>query len=174
MKSSVALLGFMGTGKTAVGKALAGRLCRDFIELDAVIERLAGKGIPDIFAQDGEIRFRELEIEATRQLAGRQNAVIACGGGVVLNRINIDRLKKECVLVLLTASPGAILKRVSRDTGSRPLLPTPNRESIAGLLAFRRPFYERAADFAVNTSRLTVDGVVDAIVSGLRNESRSG
>ncbi len=93
MKSSLALIGFMGTGKTAVGKKLAGRLCREFIELDAVIERLAGKSIPDIFAEDGETRFRELEIEATRQVAGRRDAVIACGGGVVLNWINISRLR---------------------------------------------------------------------------------
>ncbi|NQT04591.1 MAG: shikimate kinase, partial [Dehalococcoidia bacterium] len=92
MKSNIALVGFMGTGKTDVGRLLAGKLGKDFIELDELIEQKAGKTIPEIFQQDGEIAFRELEIEATGEAAEKKNAVIACGGGVVLNQINVDRL----------------------------------------------------------------------------------
>jgi len=127
MKTSVALIGFMGTGKTTVGKALAEKLNRQFIELDELIEKKAGKPISDIFKQEGEIAFRELEIEVTRDIANNKNVIIACGGGLVLNKINIDRLRKECIIVYLTASFGTILKRTSDDAGKRPLLAVPDR-----------------------------------------------
>ncbi len=173
MKGNIALIGFMGTGKTAVGKLLAGRLGKEFIELDAFIEKKAGKTIPEIFARDGEIAFRELEIEATRDAAGKENAVIACGGGVVLNQINIDRLRKHSVIVYLTASPAAIMKRTSSDRDERPLLVAEDKASkIEKLLQFRKPFYERAADITVDTSGLEVTGVVEQIITRLgENES---
>ncbi|MBI2860474.1 MAG: shikimate kinase [Chloroflexi bacterium] len=170
MKTSIALIGFMGTGKTAVGAALAARLGLEFIEMDALIEKKAGKTIPEIFGQDGEIAFRELEIEVTREVAGRKGVVIACGGGVALNRINIDRLKKECLIVYLTASPGAILKRISAGKDDRPLLSTPDRaERIREMLRFRRPFYERAADFKIDTTGLDVDSVAECIAGSVRD-----
>ena len=81
MKTSIALIGFMGVGKTAVGKALAGKLNKRFVELDALIEQKAGKSIPEIFQQDGEIAFRELEIEVTKEVSEDKSLVIACGGG---------------------------------------------------------------------------------------------
>jgi len=169
MKSSIALIGFMGTGKTAVGKALAERLGKEFIELDALIEKKAGKPIPEIFAQDGEIAFRELEIAAARAVAWRKNVVVACGGGIVLNRINIDRLKQECVIVYLTATPGVIWRRVSRGDGGRPLLDVDNpRLRIQEMLKFRKPLYEHAADIAVDTSKLDVDSVVEEIIKRLK------
>jgi hypothetical protein len=87
MKTSVALIGFMGTGKSAVGAVLAERLGKKFIEVDYLIEQKGGKPIPQIFEDEGEITFRELEIETIKQIAGRSNQVIACGGGAVLNRI---------------------------------------------------------------------------------------
>ncbi len=173
MKSSIALIGFMGTGKTAVGKALAERLGKEFIELDALIEQKAGKTIPEIFEQGGEVRFRELEIEVTKETAGRKNAVIACGGGLVLNKINIDRLKRECIIVYLIASPGIILKRTSDDKNERPLLKAHDKLlHIKELLRFRKPFYERAADIKIDTSKLDMDSVADEIIDKLKeNES---
>lgn len=169
MKTSIALIGFMGTGKTVVGKALAERLDKEFIELDALIERKAGKTIPEIFQQDGEVRFRELEIEVARGVAGRKNAVIACGGGLVLNKINIDRLSEECVMVYLTASPRVILKRTSADKEERPLLDTTDQAlRIRELMRFRKPFYRRAAEITVDTSRLGISSVVDKIIEELK------
>jgi shikimate kinase len=169
MKTSVALTGFMGTGKTAVGQLLARKLGKEFIEMDALIEKKAGRSIPEIFRQDGEAGFRELEIEVTKSLADRKNAVIACGGGVVLNAINIDRLRQEGVIVCLTASPSAILKRTSADEGERPLLAVADRlRRIKDMLKYRRPFYARAADITVNTSRLKPDEVVERIIEELR------
>ena len=169
MKSNIALIGFMGTGKTAAGKALAGRQGKEFIELDALLELKAGKTIPEIFKQDGEVIFRELEIELTKEVSQRRNAVIACGGGVVLNKINIDRLKEECLIVYLTASISVILKRTSGDKNERPLLKVVDRTSeIERLLKFRKPFYERAADITINTSKLDINSVVEQIINKLK------
>jgi shikimate kinase len=169
MKTSVALIGFMGTGKTAVGRALAEKLGKKFIELDPLIEQKAGKTIPEIFQEDGETAFRELEIAVTNEAAREKEAVIACGGGVVLNKINIDRLKKEAVIVYLTASPKVILKRTLHDDEERPLLKVANpAPTIRELLRFRQPFYERAAEITINTSRLGIEATVTQIITRLK------
>ena len=165
MKSNIALIGFMGAGKTAVGKALAEKLNKKFVEMDSLIEQKAGKSIPEIFQHDGETAFRELEIEVAKEVSGGENLVIACGGGVVLNKINIDRLKEESIIVYLTVSPRAVLKRISNDAEVRPLLKVENPSStIKELLRFRKPFYERAADIKVNTSNLDINSVVEQII----------
>jgi len=171
MKTNIALIGFMGVGKTAVGKVLAEKLGRSFVELDSLIEQKAGKSIPDVFQQDGETAFRELEIEVTKEVSREKNLVIACGGGIVLNKINIDRLRKESIIVYLTASPRAILKRIPGEGEERPLLNTPNKAlTIQELLAFRKPFYERAADIKINTSKLDFDSVVEQIISKVKED----
>ena len=171
MKTNIALIGFMGTGKTTVGQLLAKKLDREFIELDSLIEQKAGKTIPEIFQQDGEIAFRELEIEATEEVAKREKAVIACGGGIVLNKINIDRLKQRARIVYLTASPRVILKRVASEAGQRPLLEADNPAlTINELLKFRKPFYERAADIKIDTSKLDINAVAEQIIEKLRED----
>jgi len=171
MKTNIALIGFMGTGKTAVGRRLANKLGRKFIELDSVIEKKAGKSIPEIFVADGEIAFRELEIEATKEVARTKRTVIACGGGVVLNRINIDRLKEGAVIVHLTAPPSVILKRTLREAGKRPLLDVDNPlAAIRELLKFRKPLYERAADTTINTAKLDINAVAEQIIDELKED----
>jgi shikimate kinase len=170
MKSNIVLTGFMGTGKTAVGQALAKRLNRQLIEVDSKIEQMAGKSISDIFKDSGEIYFRELEIGAIKQAAAGKKQVIACGGGVVLNTINIDRLRETGVIINLAASQQIILKRTSGNAGSRPLLNIQQpAERIRELLKFRKPFYDRAADLIINTSKLNIDAVADKIIDRLRN-----
>jgi len=166
MKTSVALIGFMGTGKSAVGKALAQKLGKKLIALDDLIVTKASKSIPDIFSQDGEPHFRELEVEVVGEVAHKKNAVIDCGGGVVLNAVNVERLKKESVIVCLTAPVEVILERTTGE--SRPLLPNENREQqIKEILDYRRPLYVKAADITVDTSRLDVNGVVAEIIKQL-------
>jgi len=171
MKTNIALIGFMGVGKTAVGKVLAEKLGRKFVELDSLIEQRVGKSIPDIFQQDGEMAFRELELEVTKEVSKDRNLVIACGGGIVLNKINIDRLRQQSRIVYLTASPKVILKRVAGEEGQRPLLEVDSRAlNIRGLLDFRKPFYERAADIVIDTSKLDIDSVAEQIISKLKDD----
>jgi len=171
MKTNIALIGFMGTGKTAVGQLLAETLDRKFIEMDWLIEKQAGRTIPEIFRDDGEIGFRELEIETSKTIAGEDHCVIACGGGIVLNKINIDRLKLGGLIVYLTASPAAILKRTSSEAGTRPLLAVENpAQVIRELTKARKPFYERAADITVNTSKLDINGVVREITRIIKED----
>jgi shikimate kinase len=161
----------MGVGKTAVGEALAKKLNRKFVELDLSIEQKAGKSIPELFQQDGEVAFRELEIEVTREIAREKHLIIACGGGVVLNKINIDRLREESRIVYLTASPKVILKRVSGERWGRPLLKVNNLSStIQGLLRFRKPFYESATDIKIDTSKLDIESVAEQIISRLKED----
>lgn len=170
MKNNIALVGFMGTGKTSVGQELAKKLGWQFIEVDALIEQMAGKSIPDMFAKDGEITFREWEIEAIKQVARGKKQVIACGGGAVLNTINIARLKETSIMILLTASPVTVLKRTTVDKDTRPMLMDANDPAsrIKELLKFRKPYYERSADIVVNTSRLSLSAAADLIVQKLR------
>jgi shikimate kinase len=171
MKTNIALIGYMGTGKTAVGQVLAKKLGMKFIELDWLLEQEARKSIPEIFQQDGEIAFRELEIEATKKIAKEKQRVIACGGGIVLNKINIDRLREGARVVYLTASPRVILKRVASAKGQRPLLEVDNQlKTIGEMLRFRKPFYERAADITINTSKLDIDAVAEQIIEKLKED----
>jgi len=173
MKTNVAIIGFMGAGKTTVARALAKRLKREYIELDTMIERKAGKSIKDIFSQDGEIVFREYEIEVTKDISDSRDMVIACGGGIILNQINIDRLRKESVIVYLDVSTRVLLNRVEDTETTRPLLNNGDKQlRIRKLLAFRKPLYERVADITINTTRLDVDSVVDELANILkRHES---
>jgi shikimate kinase len=167
MKTSVALIGFMGVGKSAVGKILAEKLGKKLVEIDTEIVKKSGKSINQIF-NSGEISFRELEIKVVKELSKGRNQVISCGGGVVLNKINIDRLSKDSIIVWLTASPGVILKRIKADKVSRPLLKDNSRISdIRELLSFRKPYYERAADIRIDTSKLTIELAVDQILKKL-------
>jgi shikimate kinase len=168
MKSNIVLIGFMATGKSAAGRLLAERLDKQPVELDVYIEKKAGKIIPEIFAQDGEAAFRQLETEAVAEVAANDSQVIACGGGVVLNLENIDRLKENGIVICLTAAPEVILQRVSADETVRPLLANENRDqAIRELLAARQPLYQQAADIMLDTSELDVNGVVEQIIAGL-------
>ncbi|MEM2905823.1 MAG: 3-phosphoshikimate 1-carboxyvinyltransferase [Candidatus Bathyarchaeia archaeon] len=165
---NIVLIGFMGTGKSTVGHLLAERLGRELLETDMLIERSAGKPIPSIFREEGEMRFRELEMEAVKEASLRSNVVIACGGGVVLNKLNIDRLRRSGVTVLLEARPEIIVSRLSGDENERPLLASPSLPAIRELLAYRAPFYERAADLTVDVSDLTAGQVVEEILKQLQ------
>lgn len=146
---NVALVGFMGTGKSTVGNALASMLHLRFVDTDALIEQRAGKRIAEIFAADGEARFREYESQVVRELEDLRGCVIATGGGLVVNPANMESLKKHSLVVCLWASPEAIFARVGHQ-GHRPLLRAPDPlEKIKELLAAREPFY-READVLLN------------------------
>jgi shikimate kinase len=169
MKTNIALIGYMGTGKTTIGKALATKLGKNYIEMDAEIERIAGKTIPLIFKEDGEIRFRELEIATAKQLAQKQNAVISCGGGVVVNRINIDYFKETSEIVLLTASEEIILERIMQDgQQNRPVIDKPDPiNEIRKVLTIRKPLYEASSNIQIDTTNKSVDKIINEIVTKL-------
>lgn len=171
MKTSVALIGFMGVGKSAVSKVLAARLGKTLVDVDFLIQQKAGKSVSRIFQEDSESAFRELEIEAIRGIASDKNQVIDCGGGVVLNQINIDRLKQNAIIVWLTATPSVILKRTSNN-GERPLLSGKDKLSeVMALWRYRKPFYERAADIRIDTSKLDIESIVKEITGKLRENA---
>ena len=160
---NIVLIGFMGSGKTAVGKLLAERLGYKFIDTDEIIERSEGKSISSIFNEEGEQRFREIEIRIVRELSGLKRHVISTGGGIVTNRENISNLKKDGLVIWLKAAPETIFKRVSSKT-HRPLLNVENpHETIKKLLTFREPLYAEA-DISVETDRLEVEKIADVII----------
>lgn len=156
----------MGTGKTVIGAKLAKTLNKIFFEMDEMIVEKAGKSIPEIFAEDGEIHFRELEMQVCKEASQKKNAVIACGGGVVLNKLNIDYLKQSSIVICLKTSPEIVFQRISRDgKEKRPLLNKPDPISeIHKLLKFRIPFYNAATEHQVETSNITIDEVVEIII----------
>lgn len=159
-KSNLVLLGFMGTGKTTVGALLAERLKMAFVDMDAVLERRAGKSITRIFAEEGEAHFRAMERALVRELARGERQVIAAGGGVVLDPGNLAALRESSVLICLKASPEKILQRVGAQT-HRPLLEQGEKaKRILELLETRRPLYD-AIEHSIDTTHLTPSEVAE-------------
>ncbi len=171
MKSNIALIGFMGTGKTSVGTLLAKKLGKSFVETDSIIERKTGRKITEIFRRDGEIRFRELEIEAVKEAAEKKNAVISCGGGAVMNQINVQRLRENSSIVLLAASPETILERTGKS-GDRPLLEGKDKlGKIKQLLESRKNLYS-VSDYTLDTSGMSAEKAAEKIIVML-NDSKN-
>jgi len=168
-KDSIALIGFMATGKSTVGKALNDRLGKDykFIETDQIIIEIAGKSIPKIFAEDGEAIFRDYEVEACKKAARLSKSIISCGGGVVLNKENIETLKKTCHMILLTATPEVIYRRaMGEEKENRPII---NKEEpfkeIKKVLQYREPYYKSSAEIIIDTSEKSVERIVEEILT---------
>jgi shikimate kinase len=173
-KTNIALVGFMGAGKSVVGGILSEKLHRPLVELDTVIEQKTGKSIAEIFRQEGEEAFRALEFAALREVAAGKNLVISCGGGIVLDKTNVALLKTSAIVVYLTASSPVISKRLSNSNG-RPLIDSPDRLArIKDLTRARKPYYEEAADITVNTSRQTPEEVAEIIIKRLKKHESFG
>lgn len=154
------LVGFMGAGKSTVGKKLAPLLNRKFIDTDDAIVNKIGMSISEFFEQYGEDAFRKLEHEVLEEVSAGEDAIIACGGGVAIFQNNVDCMRTYGKIFLLQASPETVLSRVKNDE-KRPLLK--NRKTIEGiaeLMEKRVPYYEKAADF-----RVVCDGKTSKIVA---------
>lgn len=171
---NVALIGFMGAGKSAVGQLTAALLDFQFLDTDSCIEEQTGKPVPRIFAEDGEVYFRACEARLVEALAGRRGLVIGTGGGLAANPEHLARLKSFALVVWLWASPETLWER-TRHQGHRPLLQTADPLArIRGLLADREPVY-RQADVLVNTERRAPKEVAQLVVSHYRAaRERSG
>jgi shikimate kinase len=152
---NLALIGFMGTGKSSVGRTVADSLHFTFLDTDHVIEARAGKSIKDIFAQDGEPAFRDWEARIVEELTHRSKTVISTGGGLPTQEANLNSLKSHALVVCLWAAPEAIYERV-RDHSHRPLLNDADPLArIRDLLAVREAYYRRA-DVLVNTEMRSI------------------
>lgn len=163
---SVVLIGFMAAGKTEVGRALGARMGFTFCDTDDVVEETSGRTIEEIFAAEGEQRFREFEREAVMQAAAKPGRVIACGGGAVLSVRNYAVLKGAGPIVYLRTSADELIARLGNGEG-RPLLKGDPARSVPKLLTERAPAYETAADITVDTDGRSPDEVAAEIAERL-------
>ncbi len=161
------ILGFMGAGKSSTGRALSNMLNMNFLDIDEEIERMSGMKIADIFDKYGEGQFRAIELDAINLHSIKRNVVISCGGGAVLNSINLMRLREGSELFLLKASAETMLKRLANDK-ERPLIQgneEERRKRIEKLMEMRKPFYEFSGAKEIDTDNLDPAEVAKRIAS---------
>jgi len=163
-KSNIILIGFMGTGKTSVGKKAAHILNMDFIDTDLLIEKSLGMTIPEIFSEFGENFFREKESQIAREVANKNNTVAATGGGIVLNPMNIKVLGGTGTIVWLNAPPELIYERIKSDV-NRPLSYNKSIEDIKDMYSKRYHLYEKYCDFCIDISGKSVETIALQIVN---------
>lgn len=166
---NLVLIGYRGTGKSTVGKILAGRLDRRFVDLDIYIESNQNKSIKEIFEEGGEELFRKIEADAIKELHNQDNIVIAPGGGAILCEENVINLKQNGFIVLLEADDETIYARLNSDVGKRSQRPKltdkSELEEIKEKQIERRPIYKKTADFIINTSFDTLEDVCEKIIT---------
>ncbi len=164
---NIVLIGFMGAGKTSLASYLAEQLSMKVVETDQEIIRREGMSISEIFDLYGENHFREVESEVIRDVGAGHQMVISAGGGAVMRDENVENMKKSGIIVLLTASPAAILDRV-KTSMDRPLLNgNMTEEYIASLMERRRRRYEDVADYRIDTTDKTIPEVCETIITAL-------
>jgi len=161
---NIALIGFMGTGKSVVGKILSENLDREFIDLDEEIVKDAGISIPEIFEKYGEREFRRMEKEVVKRFFGKKNLVVSCGGGAILDDENVKTMKENSAVVLLKASPEKIDERLKEDK-SRPLLNQKEKiKKIEEILNARKERYSSASDYSIDTDELSPREIAGKII----------
>jgi 3-dehydroquinate synthase len=167
MSGSIFLVGLMGAGKTTIGRALAKKLNKRFVDSDHEIESRTGATIPVIFEIEGEESFRKREADVIRELSAQQDIVLATGGGAILRAETRAYLKQRGTVIYLRAGINQILQRTGRDK-NRPLLQTADpRRKLEELSRQRDPYYREVADFVIETGRPNVQFLVQAILSQL-------
>lgn len=168
---AIVLIGFMGTGKSSAGRALAARTSLPLYDTDRMVGERFGLSVRDIFARHGEEAFRTAEMEALAQVPARA-AIVVTGGGMVLRAENVSMMRQLGTTVLLVADEATLFARLSRHP-TRPLLQVENpRVAIGELLRAREPLYRKAADVTIDTSALTHGEVAETILKRIE-ETRS-
>lgn len=168
-KKNIVLIGFMGTGKSTVGKKVAQKLRMGFIDTDECIEQQEGLTISDIFSQKGEEYFRNIESEVVKVVSCREGIVVATGGGIVTRKQNVEYLRKNGVIIHLKADVDTILRNTSKST-DRPLLQYGDvRKRIVEMLEQRKQHY-RNCDHEIDVSGLDVEQVAGRIISFVHEE----
>lgn len=169
MTQNIALIGFMAVGKSAVGRNLAKKLRRRFVDLDRLIEKTAGMKVREIFVRKGEPYFRQLEKQMLTAILQKDKQVISTGGGIIADDENLMLLRDRALLVALTASVDVLLARAGNGS-KRPLLKGANRkERVEELLMQRQSRYAQA-HVTIDTTELTLDQVVDKIMRLIESE----
>lgn len=166
---NIVLVGFMATGKTIIAKALADELKKEYVSVDDLIESREKRPISDIFRDNGEAYFRQIEKEVVKEVSAKEDQVVDTGGGVVLDPGNIENLRRKGIVICLWADPKTIRER-TEEYDHRPLLNVEDPEArIRELLDHRRPFYEKA-DFHVDTTAFDVAAVMERIKEIINEE----
>ena len=161
---NIILIGMMGSGKSFVGRALSQRLKMDFIDLDEYIENRESLKISEIFEKFGEEGFRKVERESLLSFNGKNNLVIATGGGIILNERNLESFKHESNIIYLDGSSDYIYKNI-KDDDSRPLLNSKDKmEEIRKILEFRKPLYLKSAHYKIDVSFRNVEDIIKDII----------
>lgn len=168
MMTRLILVGFMGAGKTSVGRKLAEKLDKPFIDLDAAIEFKEQRRIPDIFQMDGEPYFRLIEYEAL-QSTSYGDSIIATGGGVVTYEPSYDLLIASPCVIYLKGSPDVLYKRINQDTrNKRPLAANQTLDSVTALLTSREEYYESVANVVIQVDELSIEECTKEILQQIR------
>lgn len=162
----IILIGFMGVGKTTIGKIIAKKLKLNFVDMDNYIEKREGKSISKIFEEYGEQHFRELESESLKDLIKSDNIVISTGGGIITTKENSDILKKEKIVIFLDGNTQTILNHLSKEIDKRPLLSnSKNVEyTISNLLNQRYEKYNSICDIKIDINEKNIEEVVSQIL----------
>lgn len=168
IKSNIYLIGFMGTGKSTVSTCLAKQLGYEEIDTDAQIVEHCQRSIAEIFATQGEQKFRDMETELLQKLCKEKNKIISCGGGMALRKENVALMRQNGTVVLLTAQPETILSRVKNDNGRPILNENMSVEYIGELLGQRLPYYEEAGELMVATDGRLPDDIAEEISAYIR------
>ncbi len=166
---NIALIGFMGSGKTLVAKKLGELFDWEVISIDALIIEKEGKAIGDIFAESGQSYFRQLEKDFLKQAVERQSVIIDGGGGIILDEANRTLLKEKCVVIHLSASADVIYERIKDET-HRPLVNVDDpKTKIEELLEKRQSFYAQA-DYVIKTDHKNPEAVCQEIKEMIQND----
>ena len=166
---NIVLIGFMGVGKTTTGQLISEKLSVAFFDTDKIIEQTTDMSVSELFEKLGEKEFRKYETEVVNLLSNTEGCVISCGGGIVLNKKNIDLLSKNGIIIYLKASIDTIVKRISSDK-TRPIIAAmenPKKE-IELLFNKRKNFYENN-NFSLDVDSLTPDEISDKIINAVKD-----
>jgi shikimate kinase len=163
MNKNIILCGFMGCGKTTLGENLKKKTGMPLIDTDAYIEKSQGKTITEIFAEQGEEYFRELEYQACKELSQKRGVIISTGGGALTFQRNVDVLKETGTIVLIDVPLEVLKERLRHDT-TRPLLQRPDRDkAMKELFDKRMPVYKKSADIVINGNKSPMQVTLDII-----------
>ncbi len=168
--ANIFLIGFMGTGKSTIANSLKRKYDMQVLDMDFEIEKNQGKAISEIFAEEGEEYFRDLETQLVLDLQKRDNVVVSCGGGAVLREKNVQEMRKSGKIILLQATPETILERV-KNSHNRPLLEgNKNIDFIKELMSKREDKYNSAADIVVSVDARAVEDIADEVYTKVFSE----